>query len=191
MRHMADALASKWRVAHQLTYEHHPGDNLFCCLLGLKTASLGRVFCDLVLLLSSLEPENNNNNYPTKPINRVLLVSVADGFGMDAVPERDLRRLAKRYRIAFKPPLASSDWPPVHKATFESILKIGNSKFDTFSASIDIRSSEEPWREKVKYRAEWLAARAARLFSQQRNEPGWRFGLENDVLQRFSVEVAW
>jgi len=110
---------------------------------------------------------------------------------MAAVPERDLRRLAKRYRIAFKPPLASSDWPLEHKATFESIQKIGDLKFDTFSASIDIRSSEEPWRERVKHRAEWLAARAARLFSQQRNEPGWRFGLENDVLQRFSVEVAW
>ena len=110
---------------------------------------------------------------------------------MAAVPERDLRRLAKRFRIAFKSPLVSSDWPLVHKATFESIRKIGDVKFDTFSASIDIRSSEEPWRERVKYRAEWLAVRAARLFSQQRNEPGWRFGLENDVLQRFSVEVAW
>ena len=110
---------------------------------------------------------------------------------MVVVSKRDLRRLAKRYRITFKPPSASSDWPLVHKATFENIRKIGDLKFDTFSASIDIRSSEEPWREEVKRRAEWLAARAARLFSQQRNESGWRFGLENDVLQRFSVEVAW
>jgi len=110
---------------------------------------------------------------------------------MPAISERDLRRLAKRYRIAFKPPLASNDWPLAHKATFESIRKIGDLKFDTFSASIDIRSIEEPWREGVKHRAEWLAARAARLFSQQRNEAGWRFALENDVLQRFSVEVAW
>jgi hypothetical protein len=110
---------------------------------------------------------------------------------MVAVPKSDLRKLAKRYRIAFKPPLASSDWPLAHKATFESIRKISDLKFDTFSSSIDIRSSEEPWRERVKYRAEWLAAGAARLFSQQRNEAGWRFGLENHVLQRLSVEVAW
>jgi hypothetical protein len=105
--------------------------------------------------------------------------------------KRDLLGLAKRYGIAFKPPLASSDWPLTHKDTFESIRKIGNFKFDSFSASIDIRSSEEPWRERVKYRAERLAARAARLSSQQRNEAGWRFGVENDVLQRFRVEVAW
>jgi hypothetical protein len=29
------------------------------------------------------------------------------------------------------------------------------------------------------------------LFNQQRNEAGWRFGLENDVLRRFSFKVAW
>jgi hypothetical protein len=96
------------------------------------------------------------------------------------------RKLARL--IAFKP---SSDWPSVHKASFDSIQKIGDLKFDTFSASIDIRSSEEPWREGVKYRAKWLADRAAHLLNQRRNESGWRFGLENDVLRRFSFEVAW
>lgn len=101
------------------------------------------------------------------------------------------QRLIKEYGIAFRPPVTPSDWPLVHKETFNSIQKIGDLKFETFSASIDIRSSEEPWREKVKHRAEWLATCAARLFEQHRNEPGWRFGLENHVLQRFSVEVAW
>ena len=110
---------------------------------------------------------------------------------MAAVRERDLRGLAEQYRIVFEPQSASSDWPLMYRATFESIRKIADVKFDTFSASIVIRSSEEPWRERVKCRAEWLAARAARIFSQQRNESGWRFGLENVVLQRFSVEVAW
>jgi len=108
---------------------------------------------------------------------------------MAANSDRDLRKLAREYGIAFKP--SSSDWPLAHQASFNSIQKIGDLKFDTFSASIDIRSSEEPWREKVKDRAEWLATRAAHLFNQRRNESGWRFGLENDVLRRFSVEVAW
>jgi hypothetical protein len=104
---------------------------------------------------------------------------------------RDLRRLAKRYGITIQSPPNAQQWPAVHQRLFESIRKIGDRKFDSFCASIDIRSNDEPWREQTKYRAEWLANRAARLFNQQRNESGWRFGLENDVLRRFSVEVAW
>lgn len=104
---------------------------------------------------------------------------------------RDLRRLAKRYRITFKPPISSDQWPSAHRNTFANIQKIGDQKFDSFCANVDIHSSEQPWREQTKHRAEWLAKRATRLFSQQRNEAGWRFGLENDVLRRFSVEVAW
>jgi hypothetical protein len=104
---------------------------------------------------------------------------------------RYLRRLAKRYGITIQSPPNAQQWPAVHQRLFESIRKIGDQKFDSFCASIDIRSNDEPWREQTKYRAEWLAKRAARLFNQQRNESGWRFGLENDVLRRFSVEVAW
>jgi hypothetical protein len=103
----------------------------------------------------------------------------------------DLQTLIKRYRINFEPPLSSNEWPLMHKVHFESIRKVGDLKFDTFSASIDIRSSEQPWRESTKRRAEFLAARAARLSKQGRNEEGWRLGLENVVLRRFSVEVAW
>ncbi|PQE30536.1 1,4-alpha-glucan branching enzyme protein [Rutstroemia sp. NJR-2017a WRK4] len=103
---------------------------------------------------------------------------------------RDLRRLAKRYGITIQSPPNAHLWPAVHRGLFESLRKVGDQKFDNFSASIDIRSNDEPWREQTKHRAEWLAKRAAHLFNQQRNEAGWRFGLENDVLRRFSVEVA-
>jgi len=87
--------------------------------------------------------------------------------------------------------MASEQWPAIHEDTFEAIQKIGIQKFEAFSANIDIRLNDEPWRARTKSRAEWLAKRASRLFNQQRNEAGWRFGLENDVLRRFSVEVAW
>ncbi|KAH8805455.1 hypothetical protein F5884DRAFT_799316 [Xylogone sp. PMI_703] len=103
---------------------------------------------------------------------------------------RDLRRLAKRYGITIQSSPDAQQWPAVHRRLFESIRKIGDQKFDSFCASIDIRSNDEPWREQTKHRAEWLAKRASRLFDQQRNESGWRFGLENDILRRFSVEVA-
>jgi hypothetical protein len=109
---------------------------------------------------------------------------------MASESDRDLRRLAKRYRISFKPPVSSDQWPSVRRNTFESIQKLGVQRFDGYSASIDICSSEQPWRQHTKHRAGWLAKRAAHLSNQQRNEAGWRFGLENDVLRRFSVEVA-
>jgi len=110
---------------------------------------------------------------------------------MENQPDNDLRRLAKRYGIIFKPPLSAEEWPAAHRCTFEDIRKIGSQSFDTFCASIGIRSSEEPWREQTKLRAEWLTECASRLFTQERNEASWRFGLENDVFHRFSFEVAW
>jgi hypothetical protein len=105
--------------------------------------------------------------------------------------DRDLRRLAKRHRITFKSSSNVEEWPSAHQSNFQSIRRIGSQRFDDFCAHIDIRSMDEPWREQTKHRAEWLAKRASQLFNQQRNEAGWRFGLENDVLRRFSVEVAW
>lgn len=102
---------------------------------------------------------------------------------------RNLRRLAKRYRITFK--LPSDDWPAAHTSTFKNIKKLGSQSFDSYCESISIRSQEEPWTEMTKIRAEWIADRASRLFGQERNEAGWRFGIESDILRRFSTEVAW
>lgn len=103
----------------------------------------------------------------------------------------DLRRLAKRYRITFKPPGSSDQWPDAHRTTFDNIRNIRERRFDSFYANIDIHTNDQPWKKQTKNRAEWLAKRATLLFNQQRNEAGWRFGLENDVLRRFSCEVAW
>jgi len=108
----------------------------------------------------------------------------------DSDQER-LVKLIEEYRIKSFGPMASNEWPSAHKDHFENIRNIRDQKFDTFCASIDIRSRDEPWRERTKYHAEWLAKRACSLYNQQRNEAGWRFGLENDVLRRLNIEVAW
>jgi hypothetical protein len=100
-----------------------------------------------------------------------------------------LRRLAKRYLISFRSP--SDEWPAAHGGTFQNIKSLGEQKFDSYCESVTIRSLDEPWTKQTKARAEWLAKRAEHLFGQQRNEAGWRLGLENEVLRRFSVEVAW
>jgi len=105
---------------------------------------------------------------------------------------RDLRRLIKRFGISFKF-LDLSSWPVSHRHTFEDIRRIRNQKFDDYcTESTDgVTSSEYPWRSQTKRRAEWLAKRTIDVTKQSRNESGWRFALENDILRRFSVEVAW
>ena len=103
--------------------------------------------------------------------------------------DRDLRRLIKRFGIVFKPP-NHRQWPSEHYNTFTAIQKIGDQKFDLFDADKAI-SDEQPWRGQIKVQAEWLAQRSSRLLGQRRNEAGWRFALENEVLRRFHAEVAW
>jgi hypothetical protein len=93
---------------------------------------------------------------------------------MAAKSDRDLRQLANRFHITFKPPGFSDQWPASHRTTFENIQAIGEKKFDSFYANIDIHSNDQPWRKQTKNRAEWLAKRANLLFNQQRNEAGWR-----------------
>lgn len=102
---------------------------------------------------------------------------------------KNLRRLAKRYHIRFS--LPSDTWPECHADTFKNIEELGRYRFDTYAQNTNIRSAEEPWTRQTKSRAEWLTNRAGSLFKQNRNEAGWRFAIENDVLRRFSAEVAW
>lgn len=64
-------------------------------------------------------------------------------------------------------------------------------RFDTYIPEVSVFSSEKPWKQQTKARAQWLVERASRLMGQDRNEAGWRFALENEVLRRLTVEVAW
>ncbi|KAE8358171.1 hypothetical protein BDV27DRAFT_163820 [Aspergillus caelatus] len=100
-----------------------------------------------------------------------------------------LRQLMKRYHIRFD--LPGDPWPQAHVKTFDNIQKLGRFNFDTYCAGVSIWSSSEPWKEHIKTRAEWHSRRTERLFGRERNEAGWRFELEYDVLMRLSAEVAW
>jgi hypothetical protein len=110
---------------------------------------------------------------------------------MASFSDRELRRLAKIYRITFLPQLSSTNWPSAHRQTFENIQKIGRQELERFCSPIDIHTGEQPWKGQLQHRAEWLTKAAARLFKQDRNEADWRFHIENDVFLRLRVEVAW
>lgn len=81
---------------------------------------------------------------------------------------QSLRRLMKRYRIRFQ--LLGEEWTALHADTFSNIKALGSSSFDTYSVGVSIWSSNEPWKQQIKDRAEWLNQRAQRLFSQEHNE---------------------
>lgn len=102
---------------------------------------------------------------------------------------RSLRRLVGNHNIRFRVP--SDPWPPEHTKTFQDIKTVGDKKFDNYSESVSVRSISEPWTRQIKVRAEYLVKRASRIVGQRRTEADWRFTLENAVLRRFSVEVAW
>lgn len=110
---------------------------------------------------------------------------------MSEDPSQEFRRLIKKHRIFFKSYNSDTPFPAEHQETFEDIIGLGRYGFDTYSATIDIRLKNEPWRKQTKSRVRWLSKRAHELKAQQRNESGWRLCLEDHVLHRFFIEVAW
>lgn len=58
-------------------------------------------------------------------------------------------------------------------------------------AFTDVRPQSEPWKHKTKQRAAQLVELACRCKREGRNEPGWRFKLEDQVFLRFDYEIAW
>ena len=105
--------------------------------------------------------------------------------------DRELRRLIKHFGITFKGVGAdATGLPEEHAETFGIIRAIRNQRFEEYGVNITL-ANDQPWKEQTKRRVTWLASRAASLITQQRNEAGWRFSLENDVFHRFRIEVAW
>lgn len=101
---------------------------------------------------------------------------------------QSLRRLAKRFNIRNR--REGEEWPEAHRTTFQNIKSLSQNRFDTYIPEVSA-SNDKPWRQQTKKRAQWLVERAKRLVGQDSNEAGWRFALENEVLRRFMVEVAW
>ena len=102
---------------------------------------------------------------------------------------RNLETLAGQYGIYQK--LQSDVWPSALQSTFQCIQDLSQKDFQTYSSSISGSLSNQPWRRQNKARVEWLVEQAGRLSQNTANENSWRMRIENAVLERFSVEVAW
>jgi hypothetical protein len=110
---------------------------------------------------------------------------------MEDNESKNISRLLKKYRIFFRGPQRSTDWPKVHRATFLHIQELGNIKFDNYCAIADVDSIRKPWKVQTKLRAKKVAETAEECRRERRNEQGWRLLLEHQIFARFHVEFAW
>ena len=97
----------------------------------------------------------------------------------------------KELHIKFLGNALPVQWPDAHRSLFEDIQKLGNQKYSTFSEAVSNDSIDKPWRHQTKQRAARLVRRSTMSRNDRKNEAGWRFSIEPEVLYRFTVEVTW
>ncbi|KAL3473918.1 hypothetical protein BJX99DRAFT_272002 [Aspergillus californicus] len=96
----------------------------------------------------------------------------------------------KVLKIRFLGPVPPANWPRAHQRLFGDIQKLGDQKYSAFAESVSIDSIEKPWRGQIKQRAARLVVRSRMSRNDRKNEAGWRFTIEPEVLYRFTVEVT-
>ncbi|KXG51272.1 uncharacterized protein PGRI_095330 [Penicillium griseofulvum] len=97
---------------------------------------------------------------------------------------------ADRLGIQFLGPVEPDNWPQTYRRLFADIQKLGRHEYNSFVEDISIDSIEKPWRNSTRNRADRLSQLADNAWRERRNESGWRFAVENEIMHRFSVEVA-
>ncbi|KAK3297244.1 uncharacterized protein B0H64DRAFT_431222 [Chaetomium fimeti] len=109
------------------------------------------------------------------------------------IPKR--RRLIKKYKIRFDGPAESpfqspENWPAARDNLVRSVQSLGQTEYHRYQASISCDSLHRPWREQVRRRAKRVAVKAQTCLANRKNESGWRFEVETEVMARMSIEVA-
>lgn len=102
---------------------------------------------------------------------------------------RNLEKLAGQYGILQK--TESDAWPSSLQSTVRHVELLAKIDFQSYSSSCSSSSRNEPWKRENTARTEWLVMQASRLSQNTANENSWRMRIENAILERFSVEVAW
>ncbi|KAF3384716.1 hypothetical protein F1880_001925 [Penicillium rolfsii] len=98
---------------------------------------------------------------------------------------------ATKLGIEFLTPNERDRWRKSHEQWFTHIQELGRRLYDSFVESIPRDTSTKPWRKELPKRAERLSSLADRCYREDSgNEFGWRFKVENEIMYRFTVEVA-
>lgn len=99
-----------------------------------------------------------------------------------------LQRLAQEHRIYQR---AQSDpWPDFHRPTFEAIQRLHEITAESYVAGV-ASGAAKPWKRYNLNIAGRLAKESSELNARAANESTWRMGIENLIVRRFSIEVAW
>ena len=106
------------------------------------------------------------------------------------------RRLIKKYNIHFDGPVdcpfdSRADWPATRSTIVNNVQKLGMARYVGYQESVDYDSLQRPWRGQMLQRARRTAKLSTMCLNTRKNELGWRFSVEVEVMARFSVEVAW
>lgn len=102
-----------------------------------------------------------------------------------------LGQLMQKYRITFNHDLEPQTWPATHAGRFHDIQQTWQESFDTYKNSIPIRQEQEPWRIETALKAVDLRYLTIEALQEHRNEAGWRFKLETEILARFKAKEIW
>ncbi|KAI0971524.1 hypothetical protein F4678DRAFT_87341 [Xylaria arbuscula] len=97
--------------------------------------------------------------------------------------------LRKSHHIVFTDTLAPKDWPANHRNIFESIEKIKQFKYNTYSIQDDQAGLDtQPWRRDAKGQARKLTEKVPDCLA--RNEATWRLACEPLIFSRLTAEIA-
>lgn len=110
---------------------------------------------------------------------------------MDSIEFSNRSAYATELGIEFLGPNEFDRWPETHRRLFEDVQKLGNQKYNSFVVRITRESIQKPWMRATKARAERLSMLAERSYREHKNESGWRYAVENEIMYRFTVEVSW
>ncbi|KAI2740946.1 hypothetical protein DTO013E5_2066 [Penicillium roqueforti] len=109
---------------------------------------------------------------------------------MDSIEFSNRSAYATELGIEFLGPNEFDRWPETHRRLFEDVQKLGNQKYNSFVVRITRESIQKPWMRATKARAERLSMLAERSYRERKNESGWRYAVENEIMYRFTVEVS-
>jgi hypothetical protein len=103
--------------------------------------------------------------------------------------------IIKEFRIKFHPkkfsPQRPENVPEEHQTKFKDIQQLGQMRYHSYALQPRPDIAKKPWELDNKTRAKRLTQKAARARSDYLNEDSWRMALENDIFERFEIEVAW
>lgn len=104
--------------------------------------------------------------------------------------DNDPRKFLRKYRVFLD---LNERQAPGHDDLFNDIAELGKYTIENYRSPVSIESNKRPWgqTEMMLRRVKAISAKARRCLKAEKNEAGWRLGLESEILSRFDIEVVW